>query len=70
MAKDPKCGMALEPQTVTAGTDDEEHAGLRDMTKRFWIGSTSFIMPTPARSGGLPMPRPPRCATPNTINTT
>ena len=53
MAKDPKCGMALEPQTVTAGTDDEEHAGLRDMTKRFWIGSTSFIMPTPARSGGL-----------------
>jgi len=30
--------------------------------------SISFIMPTPARSGGLPMPRPRRCATPNTIS--
>ena len=28
----PKCGMALEPKTVTAGTDDEENAELRDMT--------------------------------------
>ncbi len=35
----PKCGMALEPKTVTAGTDDEENAELRDMTKRFWIGA-------------------------------
>ena len=35
----PKCGMALEPQTVTAGTDDEENAELHDMTKRFWIGA-------------------------------
>ena len=34
----PKCGMALEPKTVTAGTDEEENAELRDMTKRFWIG--------------------------------
>ena len=25
----PKCGMALEPKTVTAGTDDEENAELR-----------------------------------------
>jgi Cu+-exporting ATPase len=35
----PKCGMALEPKTVTAGTDDEENAELRDMSRRFWIGA-------------------------------
>src|SRR5664279_4016740 len=35
----PKCGMTLEPKTVTAGTDDEENAELRDMTKRFRIGA-------------------------------
>ena len=35
----PKCGMALEPKTVTAGTDDEENAELRAMTTRFWIGA-------------------------------
>jgi Cu+-exporting ATPase len=35
----PKCGMALEPKTVTAGTDKEENAELRDMTLRFWIGA-------------------------------
>ena len=29
----PKCGMTLEPKTVTAGTDDEENAELRDMTQ-------------------------------------
>ena len=31
--------MALEPKTVTAGTDDEENAELHDMTRRFWIGA-------------------------------
>jgi Cu+-exporting ATPase len=31
--------MALEPKTVTAGTDAEEHAELHDMTKRFWVGA-------------------------------
>jgi len=35
----PKCGMTLEPKTVTAGTDDEGNAELRDMAKRFWIGA-------------------------------
>ena len=35
----PKCGMALEPKTVTGGTDDQENAELRDMTRRFWIGA-------------------------------
>jgi Cu+-exporting ATPase len=34
----PICGMPLEPMTVTAVTDGEENAELRDMTKRFWIG--------------------------------
>ena len=31
--------MTLEPKTATAGTDDEENAELRDMTRRFWIGA-------------------------------
>lgn len=35
----PKCGMGLEPKTVTAGDDDEENVELRDMTKRLWIGA-------------------------------
>ena len=35
----PKCGMTLEPKLATAGTDDEENAELRDMTRRFWIGA-------------------------------
>jgi Cu+-exporting ATPase len=35
----PKCGMTLEPKAVTAGTDDDENAELRDMTKRFWFGA-------------------------------
>jgi len=35
----PKCGMALEPQGVSAGTGDEENSELRDMTLRFWIGA-------------------------------
>jgi P-type Cu+ transporter len=32
----PICGMALEPRTVTA--DTEENPELRDMTRRFWVG--------------------------------
>jgi Cu+-exporting ATPase len=35
----PKCGMALEPKRVTAGTDDDENVELCDMTRRFWIGA-------------------------------
>ncbi len=35
----PKCGMALEPETPTAGGDGAESAELRDMTRRFWIGA-------------------------------
>src|SRR3954462_7166315 len=33
----PKCGMALEPKSGAA-PDDDEHAELRDMTRRLWIG--------------------------------
>ena len=35
----PKCGMALEPKSVTAGSDDGGNAELHDMAKRFWIGA-------------------------------
>jgi len=35
----PKCGMALEPKTITVGPDDEQSIELLDMTKRFWIGA-------------------------------
>ena len=39
----PKCGMALEPKTVTAGADDEENTELLDMTRRFWIGAALTV---------------------------
>ncbi|MCI0333188.1 MAG: heavy metal translocating P-type ATPase [Planctomycetes bacterium] len=31
----PKCGMALEPKTVSAAPEDDSE--LRDMTRRFWV---------------------------------
>ncbi len=34
----PVCGMALEPKTATAGSDEHEHGELNDMTRRLWIG--------------------------------
>ncbi len=39
----PKCGMALEPKNVAAG-GEEDDAELRDMTRRFWIG-TALSLP-------------------------
>ena len=36
----PKCGMTLEPKTVTTSTDGDENTELHDMTKRFWFGAT------------------------------
>jgi Cu+-exporting ATPase len=42
----PKCGMALEPDTVAA-TTEESNPELRDMTRRFWISvalSTPFLV--------------------------
>ncbi len=35
----PDCGMALEPKTATAGSDDGSNAELDEMTRRFWIGA-------------------------------
>jgi Cu+-exporting ATPase len=35
----PKCGMALELKTASAGGDGADHAELHDMTRRFWIGA-------------------------------
>ena len=33
----PKCGMALEPKTITAAPEDDSE--LRDMTRRFWLAA-------------------------------
>ena len=38
----PKCGMALEPETITA--DEETNPELVDMTRRFWV-SVVFTVP-------------------------
>ena len=35
----PKCGMTLEPRTLTSASDAAENVELRSMTKRFWIGA-------------------------------
>jgi P-type Cu+ transporter len=40
----PKCGMALEPMDASAGADTREGAELKDMTRRFWIG-TALTLP-------------------------
>jgi len=37
----PKCGMALEPRTVTL--EEEENPELKDMTRRFWISAVLTI---------------------------
>lgn len=33
----PKCGMALEPKTVTGGDSEQDDGELKDMFRRFWI---------------------------------
>ncbi len=40
----PKCGMALEPMTVSATESEEESAELNDMMRRFWV-STVLTLP-------------------------
>ena len=40
----PKCGMALEPMSGSAGTNEGENAELQDMTRRFRIG-TALALP-------------------------
>jgi Cu+-exporting ATPase len=39
----PKCGMALEPETVTA-VGEEDDSELHDMSRRFWVG---VVLTTP-----------------------
>jgi Cu+-exporting ATPase len=38
----PKCGMALELKTVSADTEEDD-SELRDMTRRFWIGTALAV---------------------------
>lgn len=40
----PKCGMALEPKTVTSADSEDENSELRDMARRFWI-SAALTLP-------------------------
>ena len=35
----PICGMALEPKVAEIGPQEDDNAELRDMTRRFWIGT-------------------------------
>lgn len=39
-----KCGMTLEPKTVTGSTDSEENTELHDITKRFWVGAALTLL--------------------------
>ncbi len=53
----PKCGMALEPETITAGVE-EDNSELRDMSRRFWVGlvlTTPLLFVAMAPMLGLPM---------------
>ncbi|NOT59162.1 MAG: YHS domain-containing protein, partial [Acidobacteria bacterium] len=40
----PKCGMALEPKTVSLATLTQENPELTEMRRRFWI-SLAFTLP-------------------------
>jgi P-type Cu+ transporter len=53
------CSMTLEPKNLTANTDAAGDAEIRDMTRRFWIGTAMtlpvvilamvYLVPAPAR---------------------
>lgn len=47
----PKCGMALEPKTITTATGGEPNRELTDMTRRFWV-SAALTAPILAISMG------------------
>ncbi len=67
-AIDPICGKTLEPKTVTGGTDDEEYAELRNMTRRFRVGAVltlpdfalamAHLIPALARQSWVDSPTP------------
>jgi Cu+-exporting ATPase len=52
----PKCGMALEPKTVSREPEDDGE--LRDMTRRFWIGG-ALTLPVFLLAMGHLLPSPP-----------
>jgi Cu+-exporting ATPase len=62
----PKCGMALEPRTATAG--EEENSELVDMSRRFWI-SVALTVPLMLIAMGEHLPGHPlaRIATMSTL---
>ncbi|MDH3201454.1 MAG: copper-translocating P-type ATPase [Myxococcales bacterium] len=39
----PKCGMALEPRTLSLDEDEDANPELRNMTRRFWISLTLTV---------------------------
>jgi Cu+-exporting ATPase len=59
----PKCGMALEPRTITL--HDEANPELADMTRRFWIGLALTIPVFGLAMGGMLLaPRLPQWISP------
>ena len=53
----PKCGMALEPKTVAAGDEEENHE-VRDFTRRLWAGG-ALTLPVFLLAMGHLLPNPP-----------
>ena len=53
----PICGMALEPKSPGAG-GEEENAGLRDMSRRFWFGA-ALALPVFVLAMAHVLPNPP-----------
>ena len=39
----PICGMPLEPKTVAGGHDEHAEAEIRDLSRKFWIGTALTI---------------------------
>lgn len=49
----PKCGMALEPKTISDGTDEHAQQQIRDLSIRFWIGLALTVPVFVIAMGGM-----------------
>ncbi len=48
----PKCGMALEPEDLSAALDEGPNPELRGMTQRFWVGTALSVPVVALEMGG------------------